>query len=161
MSDVYVSGEKNQYAKAGTHHPSLSISIRQCLITQEKNPPWPKRISPPGRVGAGGGRSNIENERQGNCVEITQRKARHQIFDFFSKPLANCCKSREWVRGGCRGSYTVKQVSGSSVRYERSSTSTIRVRVSAMMLGVEMIVTMTPRESSGSGVSCKRWVLKN
>ena len=28
---------EKQYAKAGTHHPSFSISIRQCLITQKKN----------------------------------------------------------------------------------------------------------------------------
>ena len=27
---------EKQYAKAGTHHPSFSISIRQCLITQKK-----------------------------------------------------------------------------------------------------------------------------
>ena len=26
---------ENQYAKAGTHHPSFSISIRQCLIPQK------------------------------------------------------------------------------------------------------------------------------
>ena len=33
---------EKQYAKAGTHHPSFSISIRQCLITQKKKkrPPF-------------------------------------------------------------------------------------------------------------------------
>ena len=35
---------ENQYAKVGTHHPSFSISIRQCLITQKKIRVWVRSV---------------------------------------------------------------------------------------------------------------------
>ena len=46
---------EKQYAKAGTHHPSFSISIRQCLITQKKKKSYFIWVHNNATVGEGAG----------------------------------------------------------------------------------------------------------
>ena len=64
---------ENQYVKAGTHHPSFSISIRQCLTTQKKKV-WNTKPSPDSVPKEGG----FEKKREG---EVAPRRTKPKIGD--------------------------------------------------------------------------------
>ena len=79
---------EKQYAKAGTHHPSFSISIRQCLITQKK-----KNKKEENGVELSPAQSGFGNNRMGGRYEL-------RVLDKTFNGLAGSRSGEGVVTGG-------------------------------------------------------------